>query len=189
MKKNINESNVILVNMAHDLLKQGSNASKYPSLEQTLADIEARAKEVVLSGDELSTGELTSERQSEETKIDAIIDAVKGIAYIHQKELLKEDWLKKSNNKTNKDFFDGFFAGVANAPKVIRDELATIKSGAYANYSAVYDAWKGLVEKEELGSERGEKINEAIDIRAGLIGVCRMLGATNFDIERNIAVD
>jgi hypothetical protein len=186
MKKNINESNVILLSEARELLAQGTNASKYPSLGQILTEIENRTKEVVLTEDEIAIEKFTTERQAEEAKLDSIVDAVKGIAYIHQKDLLKEAWLKRGAKK-NSEFFELFFTELANAPAIIRTELTTIKSGAYAEYKAIYDSWKELVAKEDQKTERSEKINEAIDIKAGLIGICRMLGMTGFDIEKSIS--
>lgn len=186
MKKNINESNTILLKVTRDLLAQETNSTKYPGLTQLLTEIETRAKAVVLTADELSISEITAERQTAEEKLDLVLDAVKGIAYIHQKELLKADWLKRGG-QTHKEFFQAFFAGLQNAPELIRTELVALKSGAYADYAASYQHWQELLAKEEQRAVATEKINEAIDIRAGLMGLCRMLGMTGFDIERSIS--
>ena len=186
MKNNVNESNTILLATARELLSQAANSTKYPGLTQFLTEIEARSKQVVLSPDELALSEVTTDRQAAEEQLDSIVDAVKGIAYIHNKELLQAEWLK-SGSKKHKEFFELFFTELAKAAELIRSELTTVKSGAYANYQATYAKWQELIAKEGQKAVTVEKINEAIDIRAGLIGLCRMLGMTGFDIEKRIS--
>lgn len=186
MKKNVNESNVILLATARKLLQQTANSTKYPSLSQTLTEIEKRAQAVVLTEAELVIETFTIKRQTVEAKLDAIVDSVKGLAYIHDKELLKQEWLKRGSKK-NSEFFALFFSELAKATELIRTELTKVKAGAYAEYQTFYRKWQELVTQEEQKTEIMEKVNDAIDIRAGLMGICRMLGMPGFDIEKSIA--
>lgn len=151
-----------------------------PSLLPYLADAERLASEYALTQSELENKAAAEDRVSmEEELAEATRRIRQGYSYLTGRPV--PAWLKRAQKK-DADYYAGFFAHIADERLVLEDY--TDKTGkTLTNLRDLYQRWQSAVAQLDARSTVSQKIMHAFDLRASLIGMLRLAGASSSEIQ------
>lgn len=184
MKENLNASIANIIGTIKWFNQTGLNRS-VAWIFWSIPDIETTQAKVLLTDQELSIGNEQEQKNDLEVKIDKFISDVEAACSIDFGKDNIPDYFKRSweSRKTN-TFYKGVFDWMATLGSDFFSRLKVFSGSDYAEYLWYYSSWKDIVKKLDAAWEVADKINFAIDFKAYLIWILRLLDFSNYNIKK-----
>ena len=166
--------------MALESHESTNNLLPKTSIKDVLEMFKEAQDNVILLDSELKKADITIERVRREKNITAFIAAIKKNYHLLQEPI--PNWLKQKNKSPNK-YYQKFFEHAQSIDSRILSGAEVFTRQNLAFYEDEYDDWKSFVANEEKDKDLAEKISQAIDLRAAIIGMLRYLSYSCDEIE------